>query len=401
MGKQLSFIDIFCGCGGISLGFTQAGFKPVAGIDSDSKACETHKLNFQKFECLTLEKDLGKFGPEDFIQILSKMGREQNIHVITGGPPCQGWSRVGRGKIRSLFQDADAMLDDPRNHLYKSFIHYVKFIRPLYFVMENVPGMLSHNGKDVTKLVISNFRRIGYRVQLYLVDAVDYGVPQRRFRLIFIGARKDTDLPVEGLISPLACVKRYYRGGYTKQGWHINLKQAICDLPSVEHGCGKEVQEYYRPAGRPSKYSLLMRKGCNGLVFDHVTRWHNCQDISAFSCMKPGMQYAKLDPKFKRYRDDIFKDKYKKLRWDEPAGTVTAHLAHDCYTHIHPEQPRTVSVREAARLQSFADNFRFVGGIGDRFRQIGNAVPPLLAWNIGISLKKALLKHYNGKIPHF
>jgi DNA (cytosine-5)-methyltransferase 1 len=117
-------------------------------------------------------------------------------------------------------------------------------------------------------------------------------------------------------------------------------------------------------------------------VTDHVCRSHNSQDIRAFQQMLPGMLYHQLPDNLKRYRDDIFKDKYKKLIWERPAGTVTAHFAKDVYTHIHPGQSRTISIREAARLQSFPDAFRFFGNIGERFRQIGNAVPPLMAWGI-------------------
>ena len=133
-----------------------------------------------------------------------------------------------------------------------------------------------------------------------------------------------------------------------------------------------------------------MRERSNGMITDHVTREHNAQDLEAFETMPEGGQYHELDARFKRYRDDIFKDKYRKLRWDSPAGTVTAHFAKDCYTHIHPDQARTVSIREAARFQSFPDNFRFFGNMGDRFRQIGNAVPPLMAYGIASYVREVV-----------
>jgi DNA (cytosine-5)-methyltransferase 1 len=125
-----------------------------------------------------------------------------------------------------------------------------------------------------------------------------------------------------------------------------------------------------------------MREYSNGLVTDHICREHNEQDLEAFELMPQGGIYADLPDHLKRYRDDIFPDKYRKLKWNGVAGTITAHMAKDCYTHIHPSQPRTISIREAARLQSFPDDFRFYGNMGDRFRQIGNAVPPLMSWGI-------------------
>ena len=133
-----------------------------------------------------------------------------------------------------------------------------------------------------------------------------------------------------------------------------------------------------------------MREGSNGLVADHICREHNEQDLEAFLTLPQGGIYADLPDHLKRYRDDIFPDKYRKLRWDRVAGTVTAHLAKDCYTHIHPSQPRTISIREAARLQSFPDDYRFYGNMGDRYRQIGNAVPPLMSWGIADYIKKQL-----------
>ena len=133
-----------------------------------------------------------------------------------------------------------------------------------------------------------------------------------------------------------------------------------------------------------------MRAGSNGQITDHIIRSHNEQDLEAFATMHEGMLYTDLAPQFKRYRDDIFKDKYRRLYWDRPSWTITAHLAKDGYSHIHPGQHRTLSIREAARLQSFPDHFRFFGNVGDRFRQIGNAVPPFMAWGIAQYVRESL-----------
>ena len=155
-----------------------------------------------------------------------------------------------------------------------------------------------------------------------------------------------------------------------------------------------EISSYSR-ASRRSHFARLMHAGMDGFIRDHVTRLHGEMDRAAFRILRPGMSYSALAKRLKRYRDDIFKDKYRKLARTQPAGTVTAHLAHDCYAHIHPSQLRTISPREAARLQSFPDGFEFCGDMGQRFRQIGNAVPPLLAYRIGLALAAQLTRRKN------
>jgi DNA (cytosine-5)-methyltransferase 1 len=169
-----------------------------------------------------------------------------------------------------------------------------------------------------------------------------------------------------------------------------SVSDAFRDLPALENGAEENPSIYHPTAGRPSRYAQLMREGANGLLTDHICRRYNGQDVKAFAMMKQGMKYFQLPSSFKRYRDDIFPDKYKKLVWRHASWTVTAHLSKDCYTHIHPLQPRTISIREAARLQSFPDSFRFFGNMGDRFRQIGNAVPPFMAWGIAEFVKRGL-----------
>jgi DNA (cytosine-5)-methyltransferase 1 len=248
--------------------------------------------------------------------------------------------------------------------------------------MENVPGMLSHGRKDLTPKVIQAFTRIGYQTAMYALDAVEFGVPQRRTRLFFVGTRKHSGYSVRDLLAPTAKLNLYHRGGYIEQPWHVTVQEALSDLPPLQNNHRLEVSIYRHRRGRPRTYPALMRAGLNGLLRDHVTRLHGDMDREAFRALRPGMKYGALDEELKRYRDDIFEDKYRKLAWDKPAGTITAHLAHDCYTHIHPSQARTISPREAARLQSFPDGFQFCGNVGDRYRQIGNAVPPLLAYRI-------------------
>lgn len=384
--SRRGIIELFCGAGGFSWGWRKAGFSPLASIDHDPVATRTHQFNFGMSHGLTLNRDLLEFGPEDLADLLGR--RPRGLLAVVGGPPCQGWSKVGRGKMRSLQQRARSLLQDPRNRLYRRFLDYVAAFRPALCVMENVPGMLSIEGRNVTEAILDNFETAGYRATVALVNAASFGVPQERRRLIFIGVRRDLGLRIEA--SGLTDFAEHFRHAVLGLHSHTTLRQAIGDLPMIEHGEVEETQPYSRLPGRQGRYVELMREGSNGMLLDHVCRGHNPQDLRAFRFMRQGMVYHQLPQRFKRYRDDIFKDKYKKLIWDRPAWTVTAHFAKDVYTHIHPEQARTVSVREAARLQSFPDSFRFAGHMGERFRQIGNAVPPLMAWGIAEYIRGSL-----------
>jgi DNA (cytosine-5)-methyltransferase 1 len=254
--------------------------------------------------------------------------------------------------------------------------------------MENVPGMMSIEGFNVAEVVAKHFVDIGYSCTYHVINARWFGVPQDRRRIIFIGTRRNSGIRISALgLEQFADVFRSTCAGLSGE---TTLRQAIGDLPVVGAGISEDPQVYRSARGRPSRYVALMREKSNGLLTDHVARAHNPQDVAAFRFMTEGMVYSDLPSRFKRYRDDIFKDKYRKLHWDRPAGTITAHLAKDCYTHIHPEQPRTISIREAARIQSFPDDFRFLGHMGDRFRLIGNAVPPLMAWGIAEFVRRHL-----------
>lgn len=371
-------IELFSGAGGFGWGWREAGFAQIASIDHDPIATRTCELNLRTEHGLILNRDLERFSPPDLAELIGR--RPRDLLAIVGGPPCQGWSKVGRGKIRSLDQRAKNLLKDPRNGLYRRFLQYVDYFRPPLCVMENVPGMLSIEGENVAGAILANFKAIGYRASVALVNARWFGVPQDRRRLIFIAARESQSLRVDA--HGIEDFAHHFRLGLLDLSAETTVWQALADLPVIDHGTTEDPQTYEPPAGRPSRYAAIMRSRSNGLVLDHVCRGHNAQDLKAFRWMREGGLYHELPAHLKRYRDDIFRDKYKKLIRDQPAWTVTAHFEKDVYTHIHPSQPRTVSVREAARLQSFPDDYRFAGHMGDRFRQIGNAVPPLMAWGI-------------------
>lgn len=377
MSRKPVVIDLFCGAGGMSLGFELGGFEIGMGIDSDKFACETHNLNFQG-RCHNTQIE----HIEDPRTLLAESGYN-SFDVVVGGPPCQGFSRVGRGKIRSLQEDPTDEIDDPRNQYYRHFIRFVKTLKPLFFVMENVPDMRTY--KDGERLLldkaIEEFRKSDYEVEFKILQADHYGVPQTRRRLFLVGNR--LDLPI---VWPEE----------THSDEPRTVWDAISDLPIVAHGAREQIMSYEARCDL-NEYQEFMREGAGSKVTGHQTRWHNDQDLEAFRWMPEGGKYIDLPDRFKRYRDDIFQDKYRKLLRDEPSWTVEAHLAKDCYRHIYPsrenepEPPRTISAREAARLQSFPDRFQFAGAMTRQFHQIGNAVPPLLAKAIAKTIKPQIL----------
>ena len=368
--KTLRVLDLFAGAGGFSQGFHWAGFATAVAIDHSPTAVETLEANFGHLGTRALVRDLATFRPEALERELATAGEPRHFDVIIGGPPCQGWSSVGRAKIRSLRNPGGRkqLNNDPRNQLYKNFLRYVDHFRPAVAVMENVPGMLSHNGMNFAERVALSLEELGYTVTWKLLDASEHGVPQVRKRLFFVGVRADLK------------VKFNFPGTVNERGRRltaeVTVREAIGDLPVIRNGSREWVRPYLQ-RGKLSKFAQRMRKDADpGTIFDHVCRTQNDQDLEAFQLMKQGGWYRDLPKHLKRYREDIFHDKYKKLLWDRASWCVTAHLSRDCYTHIHPSQTRTISVREAARLQSFPDCFYFAGAMGPKFQLIGNAVPP-------------------------
>jgi DNA (cytosine-5)-methyltransferase 1 len=357
-------LDLFCGAGGMSLGFQMAGYEIGLGVEKEELPYKTHCHNFGDRCHLGDIRDIED--PEAFVQ---EHGLER-VDVIVGGPPCQGFSRVGRGKIRSLKNDP-TYIHDPRNQYYKEFIRFVEALQPLYLVMENVPDMQYY--RDGDGLVLEKAKRklteMGYTVKHNVLQADHYGVPQTRTRLFIGGNRlgKEIQWPDK-----------------THQDDPVTVWEAIGDLPIVSHG-HRQDEVPYEPRCELNDYQQLMREGSDHTLYNHQTRWHNEQDLEAFAWLQEGGKYVELPDKYKRYRDDIFKDKYWKLYRGQPSWTITAHIGKDTYRHIYPsredepEPARTISVREAARLQSFPDQFRFLGAFTRQFRQVGNAVPPLLA----------------------
>ena len=360
-------VDLFSGGGGLSLGLEQAGYCVALAVDHDAWAIETHRHNI---DGNALKLDLGD--PERVSDLISML-REIPIDLIAAGPPCQPFSRAGRSKIRSLVQKGVREETDARAQLWKSFIEVVQKTKPTAALMENVPDMALGDDLSTVRDITSNLQSSGYDVHTRLLEAWRFGVPQHRQRFILVALRNGRPFKwPDGSNSP------------------VTLRDAIGDLPKLGDTTGRSEMPV-RPA--ESRFQEKARAGMDGngpLLWDHVTRPVREDDREAFLLMKPGTRYGDLPARYRRYRSDIFRDKYNRLGWDSLSRSITAHIAKDGYWYIHPGEPRTLTVREAARIQTFPDRFRFAGTRTNAFTQIGNAVPPALAEAIGEQILIAL-----------
>ena len=348
--------DLFAGAGGLSLGVEQAGWIVAASVDHDPRAGETHSANFPG---LALDADLGS--AESRARVVNVLG-QTTIDLIAGGPPCQPFSRAGRSKIRSLVEEGARSPDDDRKELWRAFLEIVLQVRPRAALMENVPDMALGDDFLIVRTIVDELESAGYHTQVRLVDAWKYGVPQHRKRLIVLARR---DIP---------------RFVWPDSQPQVSLRDAIGDLPVLpdDNPVGARKQPYTEP-DRLSEFATLMRKGAESrFIWDHMTRPVRADDRDVFERMDSRTLYSEIPVSLRRYKADTFDDKYKRLGWDDLSRSITAHIAKDGYWYIHPEQHRTLTVREAARIQTFPDHYRFAGTRSDAFRQIGNAVPPRL-----------------------
>ncbi|WP_417556575.1 DNA cytosine methyltransferase [Microbacterium sp.] len=361
-GRPLA-IDLFSGAGGLGAGVEAAGWTVVTAVDHDKAALETHRANFRGQALDVDMSDQAQVGA--LIEKLRPLG----IDLIAGGPPCQPFSRAGRAKIRSLVEDGVRDAVDARKELWRAFIDVVTALQPRAVLMENVPDMAIGDDLIVIREIAEILERAGYMVDYRLLDAWRHGVPQHRKRFI-LQARRDGAVP--GWPSPSPN--------------RPTVRDAIEDLPSLNDTTGGRELPY---SGEP-KSELAKALGASaetGVIYDHMTRPVRADDREAFELMTSSTLYSDLPDRLKRYRSDTFNDKYKRLPWDDLSRTITAHIAKDGYWYIHPAEHRTLTVREAARIQTFPDDFRFAGTRSDAFRQIGNAVPPLLGLAVARSIR--------------
>lgn len=352
--KKLRCLDLFCGAGGLSCGLHMAGIDTVAGIDFDAAAIETFNANGIGTGVVA---DIEKFSSAEIVKLCGG-----KVDLVVGGPPCQGFSLSGH-------RDEN----DKRNRLYKSFVRIVRDMRPEGFVLENVPGLVSLFGGKVRDGIISEFSELGYHVQYQIMRASDYGVPQHRRRVVFVGfLHRHFKFPVP----------THYETPKSKQAKMVSCKEALDDLPSLSTSdyLGEEIQKYATPA--TNAYQRLMRAKSK-MVYNHIAARHSDFVRETIALVPAGENYKALPPKLQDTRN--FHVAWTRFPDDEPSPTIDTGHRH----HFHYKECRVPTVRECARLQSFPDDFHFVGNKTQQFRQVGNAVPPLMARAIGLALRKA------------
>jgi DNA (cytosine-5)-methyltransferase 1 len=383
--KTLNFLDLFCGCGGFSLGLERAGFRGLAAIDFNSEAIQVFRANFRRIPHI-LEKDLTTFTPTDLAALIGT----NRVDLIVGGPPCQGFSTARQ--VDGANHGA-RLMDDPRRQLYKEFLRHVEHFQPKVFIMENVLGIRSASGGIYFSRVQSEARALGYRVHAQIENCVDLGVPQKRRRQLFIGTREGLPAYFHPELKPAA---RAMVGTI--------LWDAIGDLPALKPGEGDEECEYdlrkridamAYPAAANYMFNVLEVKQAVNLTA-HRARPHSERDLGDFLKLKEGENSGEamrrgIEFDFP-YDKTTFKDRYTRQHRNRPCSTIVAHLAKDGLMFIHPTQNRTLTPREAARVQSFPDWFKFPVARTHQFRVIGNAVPPLVGEAIGIAVNSYLKK---------
>jgi DNA (cytosine-5)-methyltransferase 1 len=345
--STLNVLDLFCGAGGLSYGFESAGFDILLGIDNDQKALETFELNHKGSKSIC--GDITEITYEEHIKPLLD-GKQ--IDVIIGGPPCQGMSLSGPRKF-----------DDPRNKLYLSYIRLVNEIQPKAFVIENVPGLVGLFGGQIKDSIIEKFTEMGYQIEYKILCSSDYGVPQSRKRVVFVGRKTGKFEYPE--INPNV----------------VTCSMALSDLPPLEDELGEEVSEYPLPPQNP--YQKLMRERSDK-VLNHVAACHSEKVKTIIALVPDGGNYKDLPDEYRNTRN--FHVAWTRFASNKPAPTIDTGHRH----HFHYKYNRVPTVRECARLQSFPDDFKFLGNKTQQFRQVGNAVPPLMAQAIAEQVKKML-----------
>jgi DNA (cytosine-5)-methyltransferase 1 len=491
-GQPLRVVDLFSGCGGMSLGLHRAGYQLLGGVEINARAIETHTNNFfrgsdkETFARHNTPRDIQKFTPDMFMrEILQRTSPENLVDIIVGGPPCQAFARIGRAKLRHVRQDPTAHLTDTRASLYIPYLQYVEFFRPLAVIMENVPDIMNHGGKNVAEEIAKTLEEIGYRCHYTILNTAHYGVPQMRQRFYLVALLNDLNAnpdPVSYFPAPTHFIEippgylqarsaatsllprklqqtKLFDGVSTNETFinevptryvhlpdpskdlptAITVRDALEDLPEIRLHLHAEtarggVRRFdnlapYREDIKLSAYAKDMRIwrdfSSHEGVLDHVIRYLP-RDYGTFKRMQPGDEYPRAHEIAKeRFEEELraieletgrliakdseeyyalqkrfvppynshkFPNKWWKLIPGQPSRTLTAHMGKDTYSHIHydREQARVISVREAARLQSFPDGFKFSGAMNAAYTQIGNAVSPLQAYKFGMHVRQIL-----------
>lgn len=340
---KLKFIDLFCGCGGLSYGLMLAGHECLIGVDQDPNAIKTFKLNHPSAE--TFEGDIRKLNSK----MIREMIGDQKIEMVVGGPPCQGFSTVGKGHVK-----------DVRNNLFKEFVRVVKMVNPRVVVFENVTGLVANKNEKILRQIFKMFEDLGFNMSAQVLSAEEFGVPEKRRRMIIMGVKQGSFQFPEP--------KNYQNQPQT----FTSVREAFKNL-----------------------------KAPNGKTYNHdvsTAQIYKKIDVERLKCIPAGkgIRYEHDEKKYlpkkyhfninwKKLREGRFRQtRYQRLPWDAPSPTILTSRT----SYYHPREPRYLTAREAAKCQSFPNDFIFEGSLTSIFRQIGNAVPPILARAIGIEIKK-------------
>ena len=389
MSDKINTIDLFAGCGGLMDGFEKSGlYKTLACVEWGKAPCEnlkkrlSEKWHYKNADDIVLRFDIRRseelfdgWTDDELYGCsvgLDKIIGKNEVEIIIGGPPCQAYSLAGR------IRDDQGMINDYRNFLFENYVDAVKHFKPKAFIFENVPGILSAKptGHNVTDLIFKAFDDAGYIVSSdfskTVVDFAEYGVPQNRKRVIILGLSKDTyGSQAKGLLENF-----YNKILPAHKAKSVTVREAIAELPRLYP---LETDERIR--GR--RYSHTS----NASLKNHIPRWHNERDRKIFALLATDIETGQNKYVSAQALKDLYTaltgktsnvHKYHVIRWDEQSNLIPAHLYKDGLRHIHPDpkQARSITVREAARLQGFDDDYEFVGSQSDQFKMIGNAVPP-------------------------
>ena len=343
----MNAIDLFCGAGGLSYGFEKAGVNILLGIDNDAMALKVFEKNHK--DAKSICGDITQLHYNDIKELIG----DTTIDLIIGGPPCQGMSLSGPRKF-----------DDPRNKLYLSYIRFVQEIKPKAFVIENVPGLVSLFKGQIKNSIIERLTNLGYKVGYRILCAADYGVPQSRKRVVFVGLKKE-----------------FFDFDRIKEEDMVTCEMALSDLPPLIDSLGEDPAEYETLP--QNEYQKLMRKN-SVQVHNHIAAAHSEKVRNIIALVPDGGNYKDLPDEYRNTRN--FHVAWTRFRSDKPAPTIDTGHRH----HFHYKYNRVPTVRECARLQSFPDDFIFEGNKTQQFRQVGNAVPPIMAKAIAEALLEYL-----------
>lgn len=371
--KNLGILDLFSGPGGLSLGFSQAGYHVLVSLDNDENALSTTNFNQNKINEVTklgnhysINQDITETSSDDIIKIFKK--ENKSVFGIIGGPPCRGFS---------LANQQTRYLDNPLNNLINEYIRLIREIKPRFFVVENVPQLFTVDNGRLLNEIILELSEIGYTCSQQIINSSNFGIPQIRRRAIIIGSLDGNKIKI-----PI-------NNGSNKT---ITVHDAISDFPHIKNG-HQETEMKYKHNQKLTTYMELMRNSKEfGFVAksinNHIVSKNGDLVIKRFKALKQGENWSNLPQNLlENYKDAerCHSSIYKRFRWDEPSPTIS-NIRKNMF--IHPDQDRGISVREAARLQSFPDWYEFKGKIGSLQQQVGDAVPPLMAKEIALTIKK-------------